>query len=141
MALLDTLLGGLPGLIGKVIDRVVPDPVERERIKLELVKTENRQVLEELHESMAAIVAEARSEDPWTSRARPTFLYIMYLVILLCVLGGVIGIFAPTSVQMAAANIKDLLQAIPESLWWLFGSGYLGYTASRSFDKWKTTTR
>ncbi len=26
---------------------------------------------------------------------------------------------------------------MPESLWWLFGAGYLGYTGARSFDKWR----
>ena len=33
------------------------------------------------------------SADPWTSRARPTFLYLIYLVILLCVVGAVIGMW------------------------------------------------
>jgi hypothetical protein len=32
--------------------------------------------------------------------------------------------------------LTSLLMAIPESLWWLFGAGYLGYTGARSLDKW-----
>ena len=35
----------------------------------------------------------------------------------------------------AGQNIANLLAAIPEELWWLFGTGYLGYTGARSFDK------
>ena len=73
---------------------------------------------------MSAIVAEAKSADGWTSRARPSFLYVMYAVIILCFAGGIIGIWFPDHVAMAAVNIKDLLTAIPDSfmgaLWrWL----------------------
>jgi hypothetical protein len=31
---------------------------------------------------MAAVLAEAESPDPWTSRARPSFLYVMYVLLL-----------------------------------------------------------
>jgi hypothetical protein len=34
-----------------------------------------------------------------------------------------------------------VLGAVPESLWWLFGAGYLGYTGARSFDKWREPAR
>jgi hypothetical protein len=34
-----------------------------------------------------------------------------------------------------------LLNAVPDSLWWLFGAGYLGYTGARSFDKWRGVPR
>jgi len=94
-------------------------------------------VLQEMQTSLSAIMAEASSADPWTSRARPTFLYVMYGVILLCVLGAIIGIWWPAHVFQAAENLGKLLNAIPESLWWLFGAGYLGYTGARSVDKWR----
>jgi len=45
--------------------------------------------------SLSAILAEANSADPWTSRARPTFLYVIYGIILLCVIGAIIGIWWP----------------------------------------------
>jgi len=48
----------------------------------------------------------------------------------------VIGIWWPDHVATAASNLTSLLMAIPESLWWLFGAGYLGYTGARSLDKW-----
>jgi hypothetical protein len=40
-----------------------------------------------------------------------------------------------------AENLNRLLGAVPESLWWLFGAGYLGYTGARSFDKWRGPAR
>ena len=55
----------------------------------------------------------------------------------MCVFGGIIGIWWPDHVTQAAMNINDLLAAIPESLWALFGAGYLGYTGARSYDKGK----
>ena len=39
--------------------------------------------------------------------------------------------------RCAPENLNKLLGAVPESLWWLFGVGYLGYTGARSFDKWR----
>ena len=53
----------------------------------------------------------------------------------------IIGIWWPTHVFQAAENLNKLLGAVPESLWWLFGAGYLGYTGARSFDKWRGPAR
>jgi hypothetical protein len=111
------------------------DPKADARAKL--IRAEQDGKLAELRLSLSAIVAEARSKDPWTSRARPSFLYLMYLVILLCIAGGIAGIWWPAQIGLAATNVARLLEAVPESLWWLFGAGYLGYTGARSFDKWR----
>lgn len=135
--MLDSIVGGIVAPILKIIDKVVPDQAERQRIKLELIKDENQQVLEEAKIQLSAILAEAQSADPWTSRARPSFLYVIYGVILLCIVGGIIGIWFPAEMGRAAQNINALLRAIPDELWNLFGVGYLGYTGARSLDKWK----
>ena len=44
---------------------------------------------------MQAIVAEAQSTDPWTSRARPSFLYMMYALILWAIPMGLIAAADP----------------------------------------------
>ena len=83
-----------PGLIeagGRLLDRLIPDPTEREQAKLLLFQAEGQQALAEMQTSLSAILAEAGSADPWTSRARPTFLYVIYGVILLCVIGSIVG--------------------------------------------------
>jgi len=133
--ILTTLAPGLIEAGSRLIDRLIPDPAEREKAKLALLQAEGQQALQEMQTSLSAILAEANSADPWTSRARPTFLYVIYGVILLCVLGAILGIWWPTHVFQAAENLNKLLGAVPESLWWLFGTGYLGYTGARSFDK------
>lgn len=122
----------------KIIERVIPDKEAKEKAKLELLKEENRQVLSEVNADLSAIIAEANSNDKWTSRARPTFLYLIYCCIALCFIGAIVGIWFPVQVTTAASNLNSLLNAIPESLIWLFGAGYLGYTGGRSMEKWNT---
>jgi hypothetical protein len=135
---LAALIPGVLDAASRVLDRIIPDPEAREKAKLALLQTDGQQALAEMQVSLSAILAEAQSTDPWTSRARPTFLYVVYMVILLCVAGSIVGIWWPGEVFQAAQNLSRLLNAVPESLWWLFGAGYLGYTGARSFDKWKS---
>jgi hypothetical protein len=126
------ILGPVLGKLGgELIDNLFETEEEKANAKAKLVNLD----LKRYEIQMSAIVAEAKSADPWTSRARPSFLYIIYLVIILCFVGGIVGIWWPEHVGMAAANISDLLAAIPESLWALFGAGYLGYSGARSYDK------
>ena len=131
------LLPALVPALGKVIDRVIPDKDAQSRARAELARMEQEGELRQTEVQISAILAEAQSRDKWTSRARPTFLYVMYGVIILTIVGGIIGIWFPEEVTTAAQNIANLLAAIPESLWWLFGTGYLGYTGARSVDKWR----
>lgn len=125
------------GIFGKVLDKIIPDPAQRDAAKLALLQAENQQALQEMQVQMSAIVEEAKSQDPWTSRARPSFLYLMYLILLLCMIGGIIGIWYPAQVNQAASNINVLFKAIPPDLYTLFGLGYLGYTGARSLEKFK----
>ena len=131
------LAGALAGPLAGLIDGLFTSDEEREKAKLALLSQQGQQALKEMEAQLSAILAEAASRDPWTSRARPSFLYLMYLVILLCVGGGIAGIWWPAEVSRAADTIHALLAAIPDDLWWLFGAGYLGYTGARSFDKWR----
>ena len=104
--ILTTLAPGLLEAGSRLIDRLVPDPAEREKAKLALLQAEGQLALQEMQASLSAILAEANSPDPWTSRARPTFLYVIYGVILLCVMGAIIGIWWPTHVFQAAENLR-----------------------------------
>lgn len=135
------VVGGVVDTASDSIKRVVankfPDPVEQAKVNAAVEQGIRDADYKDAQLGMSAILAEAQSADPWTSRARPTFLYLMYAVIVWCFIGGIVGIWWPTQTGLAAANIKDLLAAVPDSLWWLFGAGYLGYTGARSFDKWK----
>lgn len=135
MALIEALISPL----AKLIDKIIPDPEARDRAKLELLKLQGSQDMDTLKNQMAAIVAEAQSADPWTSRARPSFLYVMYAMILWALPMGLIAAVNPAMAQGIAAGMNAYLSGIPESLWALFGTGYLGYTVARQWGKAKGT--
>jgi hypothetical protein len=135
------LAEGVASPLFGLIDNLFTSDEERAAAKLKVLEMEQRGDLDSMKVQLSAILAEANSRDPWTSRARPTFLYLIYAIILLCVFGAIIGIWWPDHVATAASNLTNLLMAIPESLWWLFGAGYLGYTSARSFDKWRGAGR
>lgn len=128
-------LGPVLGIGGKLIDKLFPDPVEREKARAELARMAQEGELKELEVRMSAILAEARSKDPWTSRARPSFLYVMYALILWSIPMGCLAAFRPEAALKVAAGMQAWLGAIPEALWAVFAVGYTGYTAARSFDK------
>ncbi|MEK7216465.1 MAG: 3TM-type holin, partial [Chloroflexota bacterium] len=67
--ILTTLAPGLLEASSRLIDRLVPDPAEREKAKLSLLQAEGQLALQEMQTSLSAILAEANSADPWTSRA------------------------------------------------------------------------
>lgn len=127
----------LVGITGKVIDKIFPDPVEAAKAKAELAQMQQAGELKELETRMSAILAEANSNDPWTSRARPSFLYVVYLVILAAIPMGILHAFNPALATGIAEGFKAWLNAIPEDMWMLFGMGYLGYTGARTLDKRK----
>jgi hypothetical protein len=137
LPLIGAAIGPLAGLAGQLIDNLFETDEEKANAKAKLMLMEQQGKLQEMNSQMSAILAEANSKDPWTSRARPTFLYLIYTMIIICMVGGIIGIWYPMQMAEAAKNMGALLNAIPESLYWLFGAGYLGYTGGRSFDKWK----
>jgi hypothetical protein len=131
MSILNTVIGPVAGLI----DKIIPDPKARDAAKLELLKLEGSQELDRLRSEMAAIVAEAGSDDPWTSRARPSFLYVMYALLLWSIPMGLIAAARPETAEAIARGMNAYLNGIPEPLYALFGTGYLGYTVAREWGK------
>lgn len=129
------IIEALAGPISRLLDKIIPDPKERDRAKLELLQLQGTHEMETLKAQLSAILAEAASADPWTSRARPGFLYVMYLIILCAIPLGIIAAFAPHMAKGIAAGMNAYLAGIPEPLWALFGTGYLGYTAARQWGK------
>jgi len=123
-------------LSGLVIEKLFPDPVQRDQAKLELLKMQQAGELDAVKIQMSAIIAEAQSADPWTSRARPSFLYVMYILILAAIPLGILSVFRPDMALQIANGMKAWLAAVPDSLWAVFGVGYTGYTVARSaWDK------
>lgn len=128
---LDSVLrGGISGLVGSVsdiIDRFVQTPDEKAKALLELRALEVRETEIIVSSASAAVQKEAESPDPWVRRARPTFLYIMYAVL-------VWNFMLLPVVQLLTTQPLSPI-TLPDDLYYLFGAGYLGYVGARSWDK------
>ncbi len=133
MPLLETIVGPIASLI----DKIIPDPKARDAAKLELIKLQGGQEMEALRTQLSAILAEASARDPWTSRARPSFLYVIYVMILWAIPMGLIAAVRPEAATQIATGMNAYLNGLPEPLYALFGTGYLGYTAARQWGKAK----
>jgi holin (3TMs family) len=127
--------GKVSDLFGKAIDKIWPDPAVAAQAKAVIMGAEGQQAMQQLTAELSPIIAEAQSADKWTSRARPTFLYVMYTMILLAVPMGVLSAFSPTTAQHVADGLGSWLRALPSELWGLFTTGYLGYSVLRGADK------
>ena len=133
MAIFDAIIAP----ISQLLDRIIPDPAQRDKAKLELIKLQGDQEAATIAVQMQAIVVEAQSADPWTSRARPSFLYMMYTLILWSIPMGLIAAVNPKMALGIGSGMTAYLRGIPEELYALFGTGYLGYTAARTWGKVK----
>ncbi|HEX7752834.1 MAG TPA: holin family protein [Novosphingobium sp.] len=131
MPVIETLIGP----IAAIIDKIIPDKAARDKAKLELLQMQGSQEMAMLETRLSAIVAEANARDPWTSRARPSFLYVMYAIILWAIPMGLIAAVRPEAAHAIAGGINAYLNGLPEPLYALFGTGYLGYTAARQWGK------
>jgi len=95
--------------------------VELAKLQIELEEKANDAITQEIQAAAANIRAEATNGDKYTSRARPTFLYICNAILLWNYL------LVPT---MGRKSVD-----FPEPLFWLFGSVMLGYVGARSWEK------
>ena len=125
----------------RLIDKLIPDPAAKAKAQLELIEMQQRGELEELKTRMSAILAEAQSSDPWTSRARPSFLYVVYLLILFAIPMGFLSAISAETAQAVATGFGVWLKAIPDSVVDLFQWVMLGYVGGRSWEKIKGATK
>ncbi len=123
------------GIGSKIIDKLFPDPTEKAKAQIELLRLQQAGELEEVKVQLSAIMAEASSADPWTSRARPSFLYVVYVLLLWSIPMGVLSIFAPDAADKFTAGFGKWMLALPEPILTLFGVVMTGYVAGRSWEK------
>ena len=119
----------------QIINKLIPDPEQKAKAEVELLKATQAGAFKELDQRMSAIVMEAQSKHMMVALARPSFLYVMYVYILGAIPVGALSIFYPGEAIQLADGMKAFLAAIPGEMWTLFGAGYLGYVKKRSDDK------
>lgn len=131
------LLAPILSSVSSVIDKFIPDAGQKAQLKAEMEQALLNADLQKEVARYQAITSEAGSQDKWTSRARPSFMYVMYVLLLTAIPYGILYAFQPVIAMGVAAGVKGWFVAIPEDLYNLMMVGYLGYSASRSVDKWK----
>lgn len=132
----DTLFGTLIA----AVDSTLPDPAARERIKAQLLSIRSSPEFVGLR-TVTPGSPQADKEDRWISRARPTFLYLMYAMILWALPMGLIAAISPDTARAMAQGISAYLTSLPDALYTLFGTGYLGYATLRQWGKVKGADR
>lgn len=136
MSVLTTILGGgLKDLVLGVLDRIKLNPEKRAEVELKLA--ENAHELAKLEAAYETKLLEVQAKeveiassniraeagaDGYTSRARPTFLYICN------------AILAWNYIAVPLFPGKTPID-LPEPLFWLFGSVMLGYVGARTWEK------
>lgn len=130
-------IGKALDVFGTVLDKIFPDKTEAEKAKAALVQLQISGQLEEFKQIMQVFVNESASQDKWTSRARPSFMYVMYTYILAGIPMGILTIFSKESALLIAQGMQAWMSSIPTTLWGVFGACFSVYTLSRSYDKSK----
>ena len=136
MGLLETIVGGGVGkLVKDVVGTFHLSPESKLEFDKELasrqfeLQMKDRELeaklaeyqAKEIEAASANIRAEATSGDKYTSRARPTFMYIVEIILAWNYIA--VPLFNKTPVDL------------PTPLFWLFGSFGLGYVGARSWEK------
>lgn len=130
-------IGQTFGFLNTIIEKIFPDKTQQEKAKADLIRLEMEGQLDQFKQQLQVFVNESSSPDKWTSRARPSFLYVMYIFILCGIPMGVLAVFSKETAMEIAAGMRAWLGAIPTSLWAVFGASFSVYTIARSYDKGK----
>lgn len=139
-ALLKAALSGVLakefGAVGDLIlNRAVKDPKAREKIRGDLAGELGAREAAAVSEISRVAKTGSVDLDPWTKKARPTFLYVVYIMVFGAIPFGALYGFAPEFSGRFVEGMSLFLKAIPDLAWYLFGSAYLGYSGLRSWDK------
>lgn len=124
--MLAMLLGPIADLLGKVIDRAIPDKAKAEEIKLQALQEIMTTGSAELEAQMKVVLAEAQGES-WLQRNwRP----VLMLTIVAIVANNYL--VAP---YLALMGLVSIQLELPERLWDLMTLGVGGYIVGRSGEK------
>lgn len=134
-------IGGIFGIGSKLIEKLIPNPEEKTKAQLELMRMQQDGELEEMKTQLSAIISDSQSADPWTSRARPTFLYVVYILLLWSLPMGVLTIFNPDAAEQFTEGFGAWMKAIPDPILQLFGVVMTGYVLGRSWEKVKGASK
>ncbi len=132
-----SVIKGVAAPLFTLVDELFTSDDERNAAKIKLMQMEQNGQLKTMQTQMSAILAEANSADKWTSRARPGFLYVIYIYILAAIPMGFLMAYNPEIAQAVTHGVGEWLKVIPSEFVTLFGVVMLGYTGARTVEKVK----
>ena len=140
-----TGIGAIFDFGGKLVDKLFPDKIaqekERNAATLAIAQLAQSGELETMRTSLSAIISDSQSADPWTSRARPSFLYVVYILLLWSIPMGILAMFRPDLSDAFTVAFGAWMKALPEPVLTLFGVVMTGYVAGRSWEKIKGVSK
>jgi hypothetical protein len=122
-------------LISSIVDAAFPTTEAKASAEAKLLQAQADAYVNTLRAQQAVMLAEASSQDPWTSRARPSFLWVVYLLLLWSLPMSFVFAFSPETATKIVAGFGQWMSAIPNSITNLFETVMLGYTAGRTLEK------
>jgi len=134
---IDDAVANASKLIDDAINKIWPDPKDAAAAQATIIRANAEAALAALQQQMSVMLAEANSTDKWTSRARPSFLYVMYILMLGSIPMGIIYAIDPAHADKIAVGLQKWLAAIPDAMWTMFGFCFCGYTGARTVEKIK----
>lgn len=134
---LDTAIGEVSGLLTTAINKIWPNPEDKAKAEATIMAASADAAIARLKAEQAVMLSEATSSDGWTSRARPSFLYVVYILMLASIPMGICFAIDPTIAMAVTSGFKGWLAAIPDTYLELFGVVMLGYTGGRTLEKIK----
>lgn len=138
---IDDAIAGVSKLLDDGVQAAFPTPEAKASAQATIVAANAAAAVSMLQSKMSVMLAEANSKDPWTSRARPSLMYVMYTMILFSIPMGIVAAFRPEIASAVAVGMRAWLAAIPDTLWQVFGLCFCGYTASRGIEKIKGASK
>lgn len=128
-------ISSVSSLFDDLINKIWPNPEDKAKAEAIAVAATAQSAIQQLQAAQSVMLAEAQSADKWTSRARPSFLYVMYVMILASIPFGIVTAVAPGVGANITTGLKLWLAAIPAPLWDLFQVVALGYMGARTLEK------
>lgn len=129
--LLGPILGIIEGPVFSIIDKLIPDPSLKAKLKAE-IQAKTIAHRDEVLKAQREILMQEISQGSLLTRSwRPMLMYLIILFLL------VYGLLLPVIDLFAAHPVvfKPRWQDIPDGLWNLLGLGVGGYIGGRSMEK------
>jgi hypothetical protein len=123
--MMPALLAAIP-LLGKLLERVLPDPAQQVQAQLKLFQMIQNGELAQLQSQTQVITAEEQSGNKLASSWRPMLMYVFMAII------ANNYIIAP---YLQAMFHVGLTLSIPTDMWDLLKLGVGGYVVGRSVEK------